>query len=159
MLGFDWGCRGDPGRQQSVKAFICSWRFEKKHRCWEEDQAWQPQELLEGHHEHTSCACPGCVAFNTALGKQEKLLTNDVYYGTGEVTPWANLGEVTCGFGLSPRKERAGRKSHLIHQEEVLQTPVLGLMFSVFLSGLENVVQANSDNIYNWWNVIQDNQS
>lgn len=102
---------------------------------------------MGGFHEHTECACLGYVAFNTALGKQERLLTNDIYYGTGEVTLWANPAEVTCGLNL--RKEGVGRNGGLVHQESVLQTPVLALMCSIFLNGLEKVAQANGDNVYN----------
>lgn len=78
------------------------------------------------------------MAFNTALGEQEGLITNDTYYGTGELT-----------YGLNPRKGRVGRNSHLTHEEEVPQTQDLSLVFSIFLSGLKKVVQANSDNVYN----------
>lgn len=137
---------------QGFQGHRLGWTFEKKHERWEEGQAWELQEPLEGFHEHTDRACQGYVAFNKALGKQERLLTNDIYYATGEVTLWANSEEVTCG--LNPRKGRFGRNGHLVPQHEVLQTPVLGLMFNIFLNGLEKVVQANCDNVYDWWNVI-----
>lgn len=124
------------------------WRFEKKHGCGGRGQAWKTQELSERYHEHACCACPGYVAFNRTLGKPEWLITNDTSYGTGEVT-----------YALNSRKGRVGRNRHLIYQEKVLQTQHLGLMFSIFLRDLEKVVQANSDNVYNWWNIIQDNQN
>lgn len=62
-------------------------------------------------------------------------------------------------IGLNPRKGRTGRNRHLIHQEKALQTQHPGLVMSIFLRGLEKVVQAHSDNVYNWWSIMQDNQN
>lgn len=133
------------GSNGQVKDFICSGQIWLE--VWEETWVWRGRSGLKATRTlgripwaYILCLFRLC-SFQHSLREAKRAYNK--WHGTGEVT-----------YELNPRKGRVGRNRHFIHQ-----TQDLGLMFSIFLSGLEKVVWANSDNVYSRWNIIQDNQN